>query len=86
MRHACNLFRVCRSAPICRSARGRSVPLDGDCDGDGAVELYDLDGYSVCVIGPGGGLGLGCECLDTDADGHVDLFDFGWMQSIFAAE
>ncbi|MCP4246614.1 MAG: hypothetical protein GY778_06160 [bacterium] len=57
--------------------------LPGDCNLDGAVDLGDHADFDACLLGPGGGLGTGCECFDFDADGDVTLFDFAEFQVAF---
>ncbi|MCH8253547.1 MAG: PQQ-like beta-propeller repeat protein [Planctomycetes bacterium] len=50
----------------------------GDDDGDGAVDLDDLVGFTECMTGPtGDDLGGDCEIFDFDNDDDVDLRDFG---------
>lgn len=60
------------------------VPLSGDCDGDGDVDLDDYDGLGACLGGPEGGVGAGCECFDFDMDGDNDLRDFAHFQVSFS--
>ena len=60
---------------------GVSVP--GDCDGDGDVDLDDFASLDACLLGPGAGLGSGCECFDSDGDGDNDLLDFAAFQVNF---
>ncbi len=48
----------------------------GDCDGDGDIDMHDLQNLQLCFSGPFGGLGFGCECSDLDSEGDVDLRDF----------
>lgn len=55
----------------------------GDCDGDGDVDLDDFADLETCLLGPGGGLGVNCDCFDLDADGDVTLVDFGDFQVAF---
>ena len=58
-------------------------PMPGDCDMDGHVDLGDHADFTACLLGPGGGLGTGCECFDLDDDGDVTLFDFAEFQVAF---
>ncbi|MCP4592028.1 MAG: D-alanyl-D-alanine carboxypeptidase/D-alanyl-D-alanine-endopeptidase [bacterium] len=55
----------------------------GDCDRDGDVDLTDFAGFESGLLGPGGGLGAGCDCFDSDIDEDVDLFDFAEFQVNF---
>ena len=57
--------------------------VPGDCDQDGDVDLDDFTDLQACLLGPGGGLGSGCECFDLDGNGDVDLFDFAEFQVAF---
>ncbi|MHC4065615.1 MAG: SBBP repeat-containing protein, partial [Planctomycetota bacterium] len=55
----------------------------GDSDADGDVDLDDYAALAVCLLGPGGGLGSGCEAFDMDGDGNVTLSDFALFQVSF---
>lgn len=39
--------------------------------------------FHQCVTGPGEPAGPGCNVLDFDADGDVDLVDWGLFQLAF---
>jgi hypothetical protein len=54
-----------------------------DMDGDGDVDLFDVDAFLSCVTGPGGGVESNCEPADTDRDDDVDFADFGVLQLAF---
>jgi hypothetical protein len=61
-----------------------SAALDGDCDGDGDVDLADFGNFQLCFTGPGGGpVSPDCTCTDFDNDDDVDLADFGEFQLVF---
>jgi len=64
------------------SAGAPSAP--GDCDADGDVDLTDFTFFAGCLVGPGGGLGPECGCLDLDGNGDVNLLDFSEFQLVFA--
>jgi hypothetical protein len=57
--------------------------FEGDCDGDGDVDLFDAQLLIGCTTGPGIAVGLECMCSDYDADGDVDVIDFGQLQVLF---
>ena len=57
--------------------------LLGDCDGDGDVDLIDYGNFDDCLLGPGDGLGAGCDCFDRDDDTDVDVLDFAGFQAAF---
>ncbi|MBU0616533.1 MAG: nitroreductase family protein [Planctomycetes bacterium] len=51
-----------------------------DLDGDGDVDVDDLDAFGTCMAGPDADAGPGCEPADLDMDGDVDLGDFTELQ------
>ena len=55
----------------------------GDCNSTGGVNLLDYDDFESCLLGPGAGLAEGCECLDVNRSGTVDLLDFAVAQANF---
>jgi hypothetical protein len=56
----------------------------GDCDGDQDMDLDDYSRFPGCMLGPNGGLGVGCECVDLNGNRHVDLRDAKMWQHTFA--
>ena len=56
------------------------IGTPGDCDADGDVTLADYSCFEGCLAGPDGGLTAGCDILDADVSGHVDLRDFATFQ------
>lgn len=57
--------------------------LTGDFDGDGDVDLTDVETFQSCVSGPGGGVDPGCQPGDADHDNDVDFADFAALQISF---
>jgi endonuclease/exonuclease/phosphatase family metal-dependent hydrolase len=58
------------------------LPLIGDGNRDGRVDVGDLRSWVACSTGPGGGpVGPDCAFADADRDRDVDLADFRDMQS-----
>lgn len=57
--------------------------LLGDFNGDGIVDLDDLDGFNACMMGPGVPVPPECLIGDFDGDNDVDLADFGAFQAAF---
>jgi Bacterial Ig domain/Right handed beta helix region len=55
----------------------------GDADGDGVADLFDYEMFAGCVTGADGPVPADCILLDMDADGDVDLLDFGVLQLVF---
>lgn len=56
----------------------------GDCNDDGLVSLLDHKTFSVCLLGPGGGIDPSpCPCFDVDGDGNITLLDFAELQAGF---
>jgi hypothetical protein len=56
----------------------------GDYDCDQSVDSTDFANWSACMTDPTGGtIAPGCEVFDFNADGDVDLLDFGGFQRIF---
>ncbi len=75
-----------KSAPVLMGQyvlAGLSAGASDDADCNGRVNLEDLRLLSGCVTGPAKTLNLGCEALDADLDGDVDLEDFGEFQRAF---
>ena len=54
-----------------------------DACADGSVGLGEYANFAGCLLGPGGALGVGCECFDFDIDGDNDLRDFAEFQVNF---
>jgi hypothetical protein len=60
------------------------MPVPGDFDGDGDVDLDDYAAYVGCVTGPAaGGVTPDCETFDFNLDNDVDLCDFAQFQKAF---
>lgn len=55
-----------------------------DCNGNDLVSLFEHNRLVSCMTAPEGQLGAGCNCVDLDADGDVDLGDFQLFQRVFA--
>lgn len=55
----------------------------GDADCSGGVDLEDHAALQGCLTGPGVSLRLGCESLDADLDGDIDLDDFAEFETLF---
>lgn len=75
-----------KSPPVLMSQRvvpGLTPGAFADADCNGGVNLNDLRLLSGCVTGPTRTLNLGCEALDADLDGDVDLEDLGEFQRMF---
>jgi hypothetical protein len=58
-------------------------PLLGDTDGNGEVTGVELAQFADCALGIAGGELLpGCEPLDLNLDGTIDLGDFRVLQAL----
>ena len=57
--------------------------LPGDLDKDGDIDLMDYALFVTCLVGPGGGVAVGCEPADVDGDADVDARDFSTIQVEF---
>jgi hypothetical protein len=57
-------------------------PLLGDTDGDGQVGAAELIAYAGCALGPGAPVAPGCEALNPNLDGTVDLADLALLQAM----
>lgn len=51
-----------------------------DLDGDGDIDVDDLDAFGDCMTGPGVEPDPTCNPADLDTDGDVDLADFSEFQ------
>jgi|GEM_PF-3134507 len=58
-------------------------PTSGDPDANASLDLNDWIVLESCLLGPGGGDPVGCECFDFDTDNDTDLRDFAIFQSVF---
>jgi hypothetical protein len=68
----------------CADCGATPVPLKGDCDFDGDVDLLDFGTFQICFSGQDGGLFTPtCSVADFDDDGDVDLVDFQQFQIAF---
>ena len=59
------------------------APCNADCTGAVILNLNEYVSFVGCLLGSGGGLGVACDCFDTDADGDVDMRDFASFQRVF---
>lgn len=57
--------------------------IRGDADDDRVVGLADFQHYATCATGPSFGAADGCQCMDFNGDGDVDLADFMSIQRDF---
>jgi hypothetical protein len=63
----------------------------GDFDGNGIIDLGDLEGFVECIGGPGAlpaqtepaCIALCLDAFDLDGDGDVDLVDFANWTLLF---
>ncbi|MCH7527902.1 MAG: hypothetical protein IID39_10740, partial [Planctomycetes bacterium] len=72
-----------------RGAWDIRLPLFGDEDEDGDVDLFDFGGFLDCITGPGHGPifdppSTPCrEAFDFDGDGDIDFADFRFFILVF---
>jgi len=64
---------------------GCPLPLPGDFDRDGDVDLADFGLFQICFNGPNRPTSTGCGMADFDSDTDVDLGDFATFQTCFTA-
>ncbi|MCO6437556.1 MAG: immunoglobulin domain-containing protein [Phycisphaerae bacterium] len=57
--------------------------LNGDCDGNGNVDLVDFEEMLACLGAPNAPVHVGCACFDLNEDGAADLRDFAALQLNF---
>ncbi len=68
------------------SSKPRLIVTDaipGDATGDLTVDLYDAQAFATCLVGPEQLPPAGCDKLDLDLDGDVDLRDHQLWQAYF---
>ncbi len=53
----------------------------GDLNGDGAIDLTDLELFEACFAGPWIKTDPACNCADMNDDGRVDVSDFALLQA-----
>lgn len=58
----------------------------GDVNEDGLVTLVDFASFDVCMTGPAGVIDPGCEHLDFNNDGRVDIADVWLFQLGFSGQ
>ncbi len=78
--------RTGKSPPVLMAEQTIEVGsfVDGDWNEDGFIDLADYVEFMMCDGGPSEGTGdPECEAFDFDADGDVDLRDFGELQINF---
>jgi hypothetical protein len=61
------------------------LPVSGDTDGDGDVDLDDFASFPSCMEGPEVNVDTNCQKFDFDEDLDVDLTDFALFQSYFGS-
>lgn len=59
------------------------VPLPGDGDADGDVDLEDHSGLVNCLDGPDLAPIMNCQSFDFDDDSRIDLHDFSVLMRGF---
>lgn len=57
-----------------------------DYNSDGYVDMDDMANFTDCWDHPGSGLRLGCEPLDFNTNGVIDLHDAAKMQRAYTGE
>ncbi|MGD8453381.1 MAG: SUMF1/EgtB/PvdO family nonheme iron enzyme [Phycisphaerae bacterium] len=62
------------------------APPPGDVNGDGTVNLDDLDLFVTCLAGPDNLPGCETPWADIDWDGDADLADFATFQTAFTGD
>lgn len=56
---------------------------NGDCTGDGVVNLLDFATFAICFSESRAGRTGHCLCADLDGDGDTDLLDFATFAIVF---
>lgn len=77
-------FTEVDDGPASRIAAWSSDCPAQDCDGDGDIDLDDYAEFPRCMLGPNGGLGPECDCVDLNNNSHVDLRDVKALQLVIA--
>ncbi|HEY3244836.1 MAG TPA: dockerin type I domain-containing protein, partial [Phycisphaerae bacterium] len=62
-----------------------SVPVPGDLNDDGMVDLADYAILRNCLMGPQVPVASSCTSSDLDQDADVDLRDAGQLFTLFAS-
>lgn len=58
----------------------------GDCNIDSGINGADYSIFPECKTGPDGAIDPGCQCLDFDSDGDLDLQDFASFGNQFSGD
>ncbi len=58
-----------------------------DCNDDGLVNRFDHQLFTICFMGPDGGIDASpCPCFDVDADGSITMKDYAQLQAGFTGQ
>ncbi len=81
--YSCTVSDDCGPTDSDTAQVAEASPDAGDFDGDSDTDFADFGQLTDCLEGPNSGVAAGCECVDVNTDGQIDVTDFAELQPLF---